>query len=94
MPLKGEAKKVYQRDYMRQRRLKGGLLDLVDKTPVRPGLEVTASMIRRLTYRPEIDDIMKANPVMSRSIQRRLAVQRPDLKIPDIDDDGNVIPEY
>lgn len=36
MPLKGEAKKIYQREYMRQRRLKGSLLDPLSNIPVRP----------------------------------------------------------
>lgn len=42
--------------------------------------------------KPNIEDIMRANPVMSKSVRARLAVQAP--RIPELDADGNPIPEY
>ena len=44
--------------------------------------------------KPNVEDIVRANPVMSRSVRARLAVQAPDVVIPELDADGNPIPTY
>ena len=85
--LTGQAKKAYQRNYMRMRRA------AVKTTPVRP------TDVRPLVVRPMLDPV---RPVKTQEAVKTLArpLAKPThrgpvaLPRPDLDADGNTIPEY